>query len=236
MRKLNEMIAQTAVQVYREIIPVAIFSLCSSLFLAIIVFFLPLPFAFLILPLVYVPAVYGVLYAVHRMLKGYKPKLRDVFIGAVRGYVPAMIFGLLCSLFILILFSSWWYYGRQSGMLSLSLAIFQSYFVAMILISQFYTLPLVIQERMGIFSAIGRSVKLFITNPGYTFGAFMQAFCLTVILLVTVVGYGVLFNGMFGIYVHMVTRNLLRGTSIQDQNGETSPLFERDARFDVMAR
>jgi hypothetical protein len=221
MRKLNQIIVQAAGRVYRDMVPVTLFSLISSLFLVPIVFFLPLPVALLLLPFVYMPAVYGVFYAVYRMLKDGRAKARDVLAGAVKGYIPATVFGIVCTLFVLILVSTWWYYGNKEGMLYKTVAIFQTYFVAMVFVSQIYTLPLVIQEKMGIFSAMGRSVKLFVTHPGYTIGAFLQAACLTVVLLVTVVGYAALFNGIMGIYAHMVTRNLLQGKN-PESSGEST--------------
>lgn len=62
---------------------------------------------------------------------------------------------------------------------------------------------------MGIVQAMGESVKLFFRHPGYTMGACFQAMCLSALLMLTVVGFGALFGGMFAIYQHKVALNVL---------------------------
>ena len=78
----------------------------------------------------------------------------------------------------------------KEGIGYLAIGVFQTYFVIMALISQFYTFQLVIQEGMGIFKAMAHSVKLFLKFPAYTLGACFQAFCVAIPLMVTVVGFG----------------------------------------------
>ncbi|MDQ1910441.1 hypothetical protein RAC89_08010 [Paenibacillus sp. GD4] len=211
MRKLNEMIVKSGGYVYREMISVFLFSAVSSLVLVPVIFLLPIGVALAVLPLIYAPLVAGVFHACYRVVSGERPRLKDVFEGALRFFLPAVGFGLLCALFVLILASTWWFYGSKDSMWSWALAIFQSYFVAMFFVSQVYTLPLIVQERESLFRAVGRSVKLTVTHPGYTFGAFVQVIALTVLLGLTVVGFAFLFTGTLGIYANLITRNLLQG-------------------------
>ncbi|GIP38766.1 hypothetical protein J31TS4_20460 [Paenibacillus sp. J31TS4] len=208
MRKLHEIVANTAKAVYREIIPVALFSIVSSLILVPVVFFLPLGLALALLPLVYMPLLLGVFDASHRMLEGEKGRVKHVLKGAAKHFGAGLVFGLGIALFALILYSSWWYYGSGKGMIAFGVAIFQTYFVAMVIVSQVYALPLVVQQKVGIFRAMGQSVKLFVSKPGYTFGVFFQLVSLTVILAVTVVGFAFQYAGIAGIYLNMATRNL----------------------------
>lgn len=209
MRKLNEVLIRSGVEVYREIIPVSLYSLVSSAILVPLVLFLPAPFALALFPLLYMPLVYGVLYAYHQKQEGKRTGLRSVFAGAAQGFVPALVFGFLCSLLILILWSTWWYYGGKDGLMNLSFAVFQTYFVVMAFVSQFYTLQLVLQQKLGIGKAMAESVKLFFRYPGYTLGAFIQALCVSVLLLLTIVGFAALFNGIMAIYQHKVAYNVL---------------------------
>ena len=209
MRKLSQVIVQSGVWIYREIIAVALLSVVSSLVLLPFVFFLPVGVALVFIALVYVPLCTGALDACHRMLKGERGLLGAMFRGAVRHYGASVVFALVCALFVVILASSWWYYGNRSGTFYFALAVFQTYFVAMFFVSQTYTLPLVVQERIGIFAAMGKSVKLFASHPGYTFGAFLQIVCLALLLGLTVVGFAGLFVGMVGIYANLITANLL---------------------------
>lgn len=223
MKKLSQVVAQSGIRVFRDIVPVVLFSAVSSVVLIPFIFFFPAALALVMAILLYVPLCTGVLYASHRMLDGEKGRLRAMWAGAVKFYGASLIFGAMLALFALILISSWWYYGGKGGTLHFALAVFQTYFVAMVLVSQVYTLPLVVQEKVGIFTAIGRSVKLFLANPLYTIGAFVQLVCLTVILGITIVGFGFLYVGMAGIYLNMLTANLVRKEGTDDGSGHKDP-------------
>lgn len=209
MKKLSEIVIQSGVRIFRDITSVALFSLISSLVLVPAILIFPIPIAAAILCLLYVPLVTGAIYAGNEMLSGQKAKLSAMLRGTAKHYGSSLLFGVLCLLFILILISSWWYYGNKSGMFYFALAVFQTYFVAMFFISQLYTLPLLVQEKVGIWTAIGRSAKLLIKHPGYTVGAFLQMLSIGVLLLLTVVGFAGLYVGCVAIYLNLLTRNLL---------------------------
>ncbi|GAA3401872.1 hypothetical protein ACFFNY_34920 [Paenibacillus hodogayensis] len=222
MRKLSNIVIQSAKRVYQDIVPVALLSIVGALLLVPFVFLLPVGLSLLVLPFLFVPLCAGALHASHRMMKGAKLKVRTMFAGAWTFLLPSFALAVVYSLFSLIIVSTWWYYGGRSGTLSLALAVFQTYFVAMVLVSQVYALPLIVQERMGVFAAMGRSVKLFLRHPGYTIGAFIQLLCLTVLLGITIVGFGCLFLGMYGIYANLVTANVLGRFEKEDgENGSS---------------
>lgn len=209
MRKLNDVLKKTGVEIYREITAVALYSMITSLVLVTVVMFVPLWTALVLLPVLYMPLFYGVCYAYHRRTERGKSRLKDVFQGVLKGFGPAVVMGFFFVVMVLILWSTWWYYGGKEGIGYLAIGVFQTYFVIMALISQFYTFQLVLQEGMGIFKAMAHSVKLFLKFPAYTLGACFQAFCVAIPLMVTVVGFGFLFNGMWAIYQHKVTYNVL---------------------------
>lgn len=209
MRKLSEIVVRSGKRIYMDIIPVALFSVVGALVLAPFVFWLPVGVSALLLPFIAVPLAAGVLHATGRMIDGGRAKLSAMFAGAWKFALPSLVFALFCSLFVLIIVSTWWYYGGKDGTLYFALAVFQTYFTAMVLVSQLYTLPLVVRERMGVFTAMGCSVKLFLKHPGYTIGAFVQLLSLTVLLGVTVVGFAGLYLGIYGIYANLVTANVL---------------------------
>lgn len=219
MRKLSEIVVKSGSLVFREIVHVALYSMVTSAFLLPLVFLLQLPIALLLLPLVYAPLATGVVYASHSVMNGKRAKVKDVFLGAGRHFGASAVFGYVCALFLLILASSWWYYGGRGGMLHFGLAIFQTYFVGMFFLSQTYTLSLVVQEGMGIFSAMGRSVKLFMAHPMYTIGAFIQLLSVGVLLLLTVIGFAFLFLGIAGFYLNAVTANVLPKKDEEEAGG-----------------
>lgn len=209
MQKLNHILKKTGIEIYYDILSIALYSLITSAVLLPIVLLSPTSLSLILLPVLYMPIVYGVLYVYHQKTDGKRTGVKDIFKGAIQGWVPAVVFGLLCSLLVLILVSTWWYYGGQNSIFQLAIAVFQTYFVAMVLVSQLYTLQLVLQKKVSIFRAMGESVKLFLRYPAYTLGAFFQAFFLGLLLLVTVVGLLALFNGMLAIYLHKVAHNVL---------------------------
>lgn len=219
MRKLNDVLKKTGIEIYREITAVALYSMISSLVLVAIVMYVKLMVALVLLPVLYMPLFYGVCYAYHRKTERGKSRLKDVFQGAVKGLGPAIVMGIFFVVMILILWSTWWYYGGKEGMGSLAFGVFQTYFVIMALVSQFYTFQLVIQEGMGIFKAMAHSVKLFLKFPAYTLGACFQALVVAVPLLLTVVGFGFLFNGMWAIFQHKATYNVLNPEEPKSETG-----------------
>ncbi|SDD39564.1 hypothetical protein SAMN02799630_03554 [Paenibacillus sp. UNCCL117] len=224
MKSLGAILVQSGGHVYREMTKVFMFSAVSSLVLAPLLLFLPAGLALVLLPLLYAPLVAGVFHAMHRMLEGERVKLKDMLAGAVRYFIPSVLFGLLCSLFLIILVSTWWYYGRSNGMWGWALAIFQTYFVLMVFVSQLYTLPLIVQKQESFFRAVGRSVKMTVLRPGYSIGAAFQLVCVTIVLAATVVGFAVLYAGIAAIYANMVTRNVLA-----DEEEEAAPADGRQA-------
>lgn len=231
MRKLGEMVARTGVHVYREIVFVFLVSVISSAVLVPVVLLLPVPFAVIALILLYVPLCTGVLYASHRKLQGEKAGAGEMFAGAGKYYLSSLLFGMVCALFVLIIVSSWWYYGSKSGAMYLALAVFQTYFVAMFFVSQTYTLPLVVQENAGIFTAMGKSMKLFVAHPMYTIGAFIQAVSVALLLGLTVIGFGCLYMGMLGIYANRITANLLPKKESESSGSENEAFSSGGAKL-----
>ncbi|TVX92542.1 hypothetical protein [Paenibacillus agilis] len=215
MKKLSVVVAQTGRQVYEQILKVLGYSLICSLVLAPMLLFMNIGLAVIGFLLVLFPLLSGVFYACHLQLSGEMVTVRHIVAGLRKFYVRSVAFGLFLTLFILILISSWWYYGDQGNTLHFTIAVFQTYFVIIALISQLYTMPLVYREQLSIFQAMGKSVKLFLRYPLYTVGAFLQAICLIFILAVTVVGFLGLFFGMFGYYLNLLTANVLKETEPQ---------------------
>ncbi|MEJ8304909.1 hypothetical protein [Saccharibacillus sacchari] len=225
MRKLNEILVKTGREAFYEIVPAVVHTLIGSAVLIPILVFLPVAASLILLPLLYMPLVYGAFYAYHRRTLGEPSGVRAVLQGASKGFVPAVVFGLFCSLLMLILVSTWWYYGGKTGVFYMAIAVFQTYFVIMALVSQFYALQLVLQRDLGIFRAMGESVKLMLRHPGYTIGAFFQALVLGVLLTVTVVGVLSVYAGLLAVYLHQATYNVLHPDGDEENEQEEGRRF-----------
>lgn len=133
MRKLSEVLVKTGAEIYREIIPVALYSVLSSLILIPTVLLLPITAALFVIPFIYMPLFFGVLNVFHHKMerKSRRNGLKDLAAGVRKGYFPAVVMGLFISLLVFILWSTWWYYGGQDGMFYTVIAVFQTYFVIM---------------------------------------------------------------------------------------------------------
>lgn len=81
MRKLNDVLVRTGSEAFREIIPITLLSLAGSAVLVPVVLFAPLAFAFILIPLIYMPLVFGAFYAYHRRTEGNKFAMREMFRG-----------------------------------------------------------------------------------------------------------------------------------------------------------
>ena len=55
MRKLSEVLVKSGMEIYRDIIPVALYSVGSSVLLVPILMFAPIPVAVLLLAIIYMP-------------------------------------------------------------------------------------------------------------------------------------------------------------------------------------
>src|SRR5690606_3039083 len=98
--KLNEVLKKSVGVTYQEMTHVALTSLISSAVLAFLVLSVPVYASLLLLPVVYMPLVFGTLYAYHRKTTGSKLLARNVFRGAVKGFMPAIVFGYMLSLLL----------------------------------------------------------------------------------------------------------------------------------------
>src|SRR5690606_9412907 len=108
-----------------------------------------------------------------------------------------------------IVYSSWWQWVNTDSYFFFILACFKTCFVGMMLISQLYTVPLMVKFNKNLKTSMLLSVKLLIKNPLYTLGAFLQLLSLTVLLLLTGVGLFLLFPGFYSLFTNTLTSNVL---------------------------
>lgn len=158
MRKLSEVLVKSGAEIYRDIISVALYSVVSSIVLVPILMFAPLPIAVMLLALIYMPLLFGVCYAMHHRLerKERRNGLKDIWLGTVKGIIPGGSVGVLFAVLGFILWSTWWYYGGQGGITGTAVGVFQTFFVLMAVMSQFYTWQLVLQKTWASFRRWGK--------------------------------------------------------------------------------
>jgi hypothetical protein len=94
-------------------------------------------------------------------------------------------------------------------MFTFIIAVIQTYLFIFIILSQVYFLPFLISENKNLISSINASIKLFLDNGLYTFGALIQIASVSILLLITIVGVPLLWAGMASIFLINLYDNLL---------------------------
>ena len=78
----------------------------------------------------------------------------------------------------------------------------------MFLISQVYAVPFLVKHDLKLFTAMNKSIKIFMGKPLYTFGLFIQITSITLLLSFTVIGFLLLYVGIIGIFVLTSVNNI----------------------------
>ncbi|MCM0649019.1 hypothetical protein NBE98_11605 [Clostridium swellfunianum] len=210
MNSLSMVLRKSGHDIFQNIVEVVGVSLVSSLILLPGLFFMPPAFGVIYLLFTAMPSVASAFYMINQKKNRKTFKYSMFFKGFKKFYGRALIFGILLALLTIIPVSSWWYYITAKTMLSLIIAIFQSYFYIMILIAFVYIMPIMVIEDKGMSYSLRISLKLLLDNPGYTIGSFIQVVTVSALLMVTVISIPLLFIGIFSIFSANLYENVLK--------------------------
>lgn len=172
-------------------------------------FVLPIHIAVMYLICFIGPLQMAMVKSVQQAIEGEKVDIKTFFLAMKEYFFRGLGFSLILSLFLFIVIASWWYWGQMGTYPSFILACFQTYFVSMILVSQMYTVPLLVKYKYSLKQSMLISLKLLLKNPLYTLGAFAQLVSLALLLGLTVVGFLFLFPGAYTILTHQMTANVV---------------------------
>jgi hypothetical protein len=109
-----------------------------------------------------------------------------------------------------IAYSTWWYYLASPSTLRFILAMVQSYLLGMFVMSSVYVPALLAFGELKVGDAFLESFRLFFTNTGYSLLLWVQLLTLTVFLLVTTIGFALLFAGVAGALLCLACEELIR--------------------------
>ena len=110
--------------------------------------------------------------------------------------------GLLITLIVTIPSATWYMYISTDGGYGMFLfSMVQTYLCGMFLISQVYTVGIIVMKDQGVVKSMNDSIKWFVAKPTYTIGVFLQLLSVCVLLSLTVVGFFLLFIGIFAIFM-----------------------------------
>lgn len=191
------------------LISIGVFTVLSPSF-----FLFPIPYAIVYCLLLIGPLLVAANHYIQQVLLDKKTRFFSTILEGLTKYVfKSLMYSIIVSIFLFIVYASWWQWANSESYFFFLLACFQTYFIGMILISQIYTIPLMVKYNSSLKDSMILSVKLLIQNPLYTLGAFVQLVSLFVLLLLTGVGLFLLFPGFYSLFANTLTSNVMNQTS-----------------------
>lgn len=209
MISLSGVLRKSGHEIFQNITEVVGVSLLAAVILLPGIFLLPPLFGAIYLILTGIPGLMGAFYSIYQRINR-KPFKYSIFFKAFKKfYLRGVILGVVLAVLTFIPVSSWWYYSAAKTSFSFIIAVFQSYLYIMLLISFIYVLPVVVLQDRGISYGFKTSLRLFLENPTYTIGSFIQIAAVSSLLIITVVSIPILFAGMFSIFTANLYENIL---------------------------
>ncbi|MEW6226843.1 MAG: hypothetical protein AB1700_01960 [Bacillota bacterium] len=209
MNSVSTVIKETALLAYEDVLTVILTSVIWSLPLlpGILVFNLPWSGLYLafIAPLAFVP----VARFVHLTARHKRRRFCDFPHGLPRMLLSGAALGAMAAAGYMILYASWWYYGRSGSLLYFCVAMLQTYLVLLSMVLLTYTVPVLVQTSVPLGLATRASFRLFFMRPGYTLLLWLQVLTVGAFLLVTTMGFLLLFGGLFALFLNVAAENLL---------------------------
>lgn len=102
--------------------------------------------------------------------------------------------------------------------MAFAIACFQTYFAGMVLLSQLYTVSLLIKYNVRLAKAMGMSLKLLLKYPLYTMGCFLQLVLFAGLLAFTIIGNALLLPGVIAVFLSRMTSAVISKTDLFDNN------------------
>lgn len=210
MLSMSKLILKSGSAVYRNMLSVLLVSVAWSLTLIPFLFILPWQTALIYMVVMAFPATLAVFGAMHEKLQNERKNIIAEYFKALKKfYVRGFLVGILISIIVLIPVSTWYMHVSTDGGYGMFLfAMMQTYLCSMFLLSQVYTVGFIVMNDQPFFKSMNDSIKAFVANPIYTMAVFLQLLSVCVLLCLTVVGFFLMFIGMFAIFMINSVSNL----------------------------
>ncbi|GAF15195.1 hypothetical protein JCM19046_1994 [Bacillus sp. JCM 19046] len=206
MFSVTSILRVTAKDLYHHIVSIVSISLLVAILCIPFFLFLPWQLAILFLLLIGGPVWLAAATSMEAVLTNKKVILINVFLkGFFAHYLKGVGLAFFFGGFVFILAASWWHWSIEQSYVAFAIACFQTYFSGMVLLSQLYTVPLLIKYQLNLPKAMGASVKLLLKYPLYTIGCFIQLVLFAGLLAFTIVGNALLLPGVVALFLSRMT-------------------------------
>lgn len=219
MFSVTSILRITAKDMYHHIISIISISLLVSLLCVPFILFLPWQFAIGFILFIGGPVWLAAAATMEAVLSTNNVKLIRTFLKALRtSYFKGLGLSFLFGGFTFILVASWWHWSVEQTYMAFAIACFQTYFAGMVLLSQLYTVSLLIKYNVRLAKAMGMSLKLLLKYPLYTMGCFLQLVLFAGLLAFTIVGNALLLPGVIAVFLSRMTSAVISKTDLFDNN------------------
>lgn len=203
MLSMSKLILKSGSTVYQNMLSVLLVSLVWSITLVPFLFILPWQTALIYMLVMAFPATLAVFGAMNEKLKNERTNIIAEYFKALKKfYLRGFLVGILISIIVLIPVSTWYMYVSTDGGYGMFLfSIAQTYLCTMFLLSQVYTVGFIVINDQPFVKSMNESMKTFVAKPTYTIAVFLQLLSVCLLLCLTVVGFFLLFIGMFAIFM-----------------------------------
>lgn len=144
------------------------------------------------------PSLTGIAYASSVILNKKTFSYKNILIGTKKFYLRSLLFYFMIYLFLFISIASYWQYSKIKTLFNLSLFIVQCIFLLIILISQVYTIPLMIDKDIKFSEAFKKSFEMFVDNPVYSIKSFLAIFIILFFCFIAIATIPLFLAGIFG--------------------------------------
>ena len=212
MLSMSKLITKSGSTVYQNMLSVLTVSVIWSFLLVPFIFILPFQTAAIYFVFMAFPATMAAFGAIAQKLQNDRTNVVKAYFQSFKQfYVRGLFVGIILAILIVIPVSTWYMYvSTDGGYMMFLFSMVQSYLCAMFLLAQVYTAGLIVMKNQGVVKSMNESIRIFLAKPTYTIGVFLQLLSVCVLLCLTVVGFFLLFVGIFAVFMINSVDNALR--------------------------
>lgn len=179
------------------------------------IFLLPMAISMIVLWIIALPVLTGIIYECTIILKhesfSYKNIVtgtksivtgtKNIVTGTKKYYLRSICFYGVILLFTFVVGASYWQYFKMRSTLYLILSIIQSFFYLVLLISQIYTLPIIVNKDIKFGEAFKESFIIFQSNSSKSIKMFFEILIMCIVMAVAIITIPMFLGGALAMFI-----------------------------------
>ena len=177
-----------------------VISLLWGFILLFSIFSLPIAVSLAVFYFLGFPILTGNIYAISKIRRHEKYFYKENIIGLKKFYTKSLLFYGVVFIASFILGASIWQYYKMRTELYLVLLIIQGFFYICFLISQIYTIPLIVEKNISFKEAFVTSFQMTIDDPMYAVSSWFKLLIAMILSAVGFITIPLFSAGIFGVF------------------------------------